>query len=78
MMIRTKAFKFIHGFDSKFFMYFEDTDLTKRISEIGQVIFYPYLTVIHGWKRDNHTLKGLIPMIRSMIIYFNKWGWKFF
>lgn len=58
MMIRTKAFKFIHGFDSKFFMYFEDTDLTKRISEIGQVIFYPYLTVIHGWKRDNHTLKS--------------------
>lgn len=76
MVLRTKDFKYINGFDSKFFMYFEDTDLTKRISERGKVIFYPYLTVVHGWKRENHTIKGLIPMVKSMITYFNKWGWK--
>ena len=57
-------------------MYFEDTDLTRRISDEGEVIFFPYLTVIHGWRRDNHTLKGLKPMIISMVKYFNKWGWK--
>lgn len=76
MIVRTKAFKKVNGFDNKFFMYFEDTDLTKRLSEKGKVLFYPYLTVIHGWKRENHTIKGLIPMIKSMIMYFNKWGWK--
>ena len=76
MMIRTKAFKAINGFDRNFFMYFEDTDLTKRLSKRGKVIFFPYLTVIHGWRRENHTMKGLLPMIKSMVMYFNKWGWK--
>lgn len=59
-------------------MYFEDTDLTKRMAEEGKVIFFPYFTIVHGWKRDNHTLKGLRPMILSMIKYFNKWGWKLY
>lgn len=78
MLIRTNRLKQVHGFDTKFFMYFEDTDLTKRLSTRGKVIFFPYFEVIHGWKRDNHTLKGIIPMLKSMIIYFNKWGWKFY
>lgn len=76
MLIRTKTLKLIGGFDTKFFMYFEDTDLTKRLSQKGKVLFYPYFTVIHGWKRENHSIKGMIPMIRSMFTYFNKWGWK--
>ncbi|OTA48787.1 glycosyltransferase [Limosilactobacillus reuteri] len=76
MMVRTAIFKEIGGFDTRFFMYFEDTDLTKRISTKGKVVFFPYLTVIHGWKRDNHSIKGIASMIKSMIIYFNKWGWR--
>lgn len=76
MMIRTYALKKIQGFDTSYFMYFEDTDLTRRISIEGKVIFFPYLTVIHGWRRENHTLRGLKPMIISMVKYFNKWGWK--
>lgn len=78
MLIRTNRFKQVHGFDTSFFMYFEDTDLTKRLSVKGKVIFFPYFEVIHGWKRDNHTLKGIIPMLKSMIIYFNKWGWRLY
>lgn len=76
MMVRTIIFKKIGGFDTNFFMYFEDTDLTKRISAKGKVIFFPYLTVMHGWKRDNHSIRGIASMIKSMIVYFNKWGWR--
>ena len=76
MIIRTYNLKKVQGFDTSYFMYFEDTDLTRRISDEGEVIFFPDLTVIHGWRRDNHTLKGLKPMIISMVKYFNKWGWK--
>lgn len=76
MIIRTNIFKKINGFDTKFFMYFEDTDLTRRVSKFGKVMFFPYFTIIHGWKRENHSLKGIFPMLSSMITYFNKWGWK--
>lgn len=78
MIMKTEDFKAIDGFDTRFFMYFEDTDLTKRISKRGRVIFYPYFTVIHGWKRENHSIKGIKFMIKSMILYFNKWGWNLY
>lgn len=78
MIIRTTTFKNVKGFDTRFFMYFEDTDLTKRLLQKGKVLFYPYFTVVHGWKRENHSLKGLKPMLISMVTYFNKWGWRFY
>lgn len=78
MLLRTEAFKRIKGFDPRFFMYFEDTDLTVRLSKIGQVIIYPSFTVYHGWRRVNHSFKGMFPMIQSMVKYFNKWGWKWY
>lgn len=76
MIIRTTIFKSIDGFDERFFMYFEDTDLTKRVSQKGMVVFYPYFTIIHAWKRDNHSAKGIKFMLKSMVLYFNKWGWR--
>lgn len=78
MILRTSAFKELRGFDPRFFMYFEDTDLTVRLSKIGKVIIYPQFTVYHGWRRANHSLKGMMPMIQSMIKYFNKWGWRWY
>lgn len=76
MIFSTNLFKKIGGFDERFFMYFEDTDITGRISEKYKAVFFPYLTVKHSWRRGNHSLKGLIPMISSMVTYFNKWGWR--
>lgn len=78
MLLRTSAFKSVKGFDPRFFMYFEDTDLTRKLSRKGKAIMFPNFTVLHGWKRENHSLKGMWPMIHSMIQYFNKWGWKWF
>lgn len=78
MLVRTNKLQEVRGFDPEYFMYFEDTDLTRRLSQKGKVIFFPYFEVKHGWKRENHTLKGIIPMLKSMVVYFNKWGWKFY
>lgn len=78
MVLRTTAFKRVQGFDPRFFMYFEDTDLTVRLAKIGQVVIYPYFTVYHGWQRANHSIKGILPMVHSMVKYFNKWGWKWY
>ncbi|MGM9892166.1 glycosyltransferase [Limosilactobacillus sp.] len=78
MLLRTATFKEVGGFDPRFFMYFEDTDLTVRLSKIGKVIIYPSFMVYHGWRRANHSIRGVFPMIKSMVQYFNKWGWKWY
>lgn len=78
MMIRTAALQQVGGFDDRYFMYMEDTDLTKKIAKIGTCLFFPDLVITHKWVRGNHSLKGSLQMIRSMISYFNKWGWKLY
>ena len=76
--IRTKRFKAVKGFDTRYFMYFEDADLTRRIKQDGDVVFYPKSCIYHEWHRDNmRNVKGMLRWGRSMVRYFNKWGWKF-
>ena len=77
MIMKTLDLKKIGGFDERYFMYMEDTDLTKSVNTFGNgALYYPSLVLEHGWQRDNHSLKGSLRMINSMIKYFNKWGWK--
>ena len=48
MFIRAEAFRQIGGFDENIFMYFEDDDLTIRLSrEVGPLYYIPTATVVH-------------------------------
>ncbi|KAF0334031.1 glycosyltransferase family 2 protein [Pediococcus acidilactici] len=77
MMFRTSILKKINGFDEKYFLYMEDSDITKKVNEISDVVFFPDAVVYHEWQRQNRkSIKGVNQMLRSMCIYFNKWGWK--
>lgn len=79
MVFRTSVFKEIHGFDEKFFLYMEDSDITKKVNKISKAIFFPDAFVYHEWQRNNRkSLKGISIMLRSVFVYFNKWGWKLF
>lgn len=65
-------------FDDKFFMYFEDFDLMRRIHKVSKTIFYPNVSIIHDHAKESYkSKKMLILHIRSAIKYFNKWGWIF-
>ncbi|WP_259703622.1 glycosyltransferase [Weissella paramesenteroides] len=76
MFLRVSTLKCIGGFDERYFLYMEDTDLTKAINENGKAFFSPDFKIMHEWQRGNHSIGGAKLMIRSMIKYFNKWGWK--
>jgi len=79
MVFKTDIFKKLSGFDEKFFMYLEDADITRRVNQISRAVFYPNARVIHAWERGAHkSFKFARITVQSMIIYFNKWGWKFF
>ncbi len=75
----TKYLKRMRGFSNRYFMYLEDTDLSRRVRENGnKIIFYPLATAHHNWQRDNTgSLRGIMRFMKSLVIYFNKWGWEF-
>ncbi|MFI3206199.1 MAG: glycosyltransferase family 2 protein [Clostridia bacterium] len=74
MAIRTKVFKELGGFDERFFMYFEDADLTRRVNLKSRAVMLRETEVIHLWERA-HTgsLKYFKIIIVSMFKYFRKW-----
>lgn len=76
--IRTKIFRELQGFDKRFFMYFEDADLSRSVRQKSKIIFYPMANVFHEWHRENtRKLRGILRWASSMIKYFSKWGWRF-
>ncbi len=74
MFARTSALQRCNGFDERYFMYFEDGDLTRELKEYGKTVFNPFVEVVHEWKRENKALKGRMLQIFSMLKYFRKWG----
>lgn len=76
MLIRTELFRQIGGFDCRYFMYFEDVDLTREVLAQGQrVQFYPGCWVYHEWERAAaQNFKYLWIEVVSMCKFFDKWG----
>jgi GT2 family glycosyltransferase len=57
MMIKRDVFEQVGGFDEKFFLYFEESDLCKRVREAGyEIRILPEAKVYHGWEKS--TTKG--------------------
>lgn len=53
MIVKKNIFDKIGGFDEKFFLYYEDADLCKRLSDAGYKIYYfPFSKIIH-FKGEN-------------------------
>lgn len=78
MFLRLNIVKKVGFFDSRFFMYLEDYDLTRRICEISQTVYLPTTPAFHGFKKESYAnSKLLMHHVRSAAKYFNKWGWFF-
>lgn len=78
MLIPQKVFAQIGLFDEHFFMYLEDTDLSRRISNDFDAIYLPEISIIHHYEKGSYKNKKLLVYhIKSAIYYFSKWGWFF-
>jgi len=78
MFFSRDAFQKVKGFNESYFMYFEDFDLSKRLSEFGRMAYVPKCEIIHYWGRGSkHSFSLFLSLISSAIVYFNRWGWRF-
>lgn len=64
------------GYDERFFMYFEDSDLSRRVHEKYKTLYYPSVSVYHRYEGGaNKDARLFRIFVSSAIKYFNKWGW---
>lgn len=76
MFFRSKCLKELGGFDERFFLYLEDTDLSRRAFLKYKTVIFSDLLAYHHWKRGGHkSVKLFLTQARNTLRYFNKWGW---
>jgi len=55
MLFRTALFRQIGGFDTRYFLYYEDVDLCARLRKAGyEILVDPAARVIHHARRESH------------------------
>ncbi len=75
MVTRTNALKKVGGFDKRYFLHFEDADLSREMRKVGRTVLNPNIRVTHKWHRDNRKLnKSFWVAFESMILYMLKWN----
>lgn len=65
-------------FDDRFFMYFEDFDLIRRLHRVSKTLYFPVVEIIHDHQKESYkNKKMLLAHIKSAFRYFKKYGWWF-
>lgn len=77
MLMRTALFKNLGGFDPRFFMYFEDYDLSLRAGRESIVAYIPAARIVHhGGEASRKGLRHVAWFLRSAWRFFAIHGWK--
>jgi GT2 family glycosyltransferase len=77
MLFRMTALKQLAGFDPRYFLYFEDYDLSLRAHEVTRVVYTPAVRGLHHGGGAARKGSAHIRMFMSSAYkFFNRFGWK--
>lgn len=77
MLMRSDALRAVGGFDERYFLHFEDLDLSLRMRQQGRVVSDPRVTLVHhGGHSAKKGLGHLRRFLRSGVRFFNTHGWR--
>jgi GT2 family glycosyltransferase len=75
MLVRRTAFEAITGMDERFFLYWEDADLCRRLGNSGwRTVYFPGATIVHvGGRSSIHVYReSLVAFHKSAFFLFRK------
>ncbi|MCX4159950.1 MULTISPECIES: glycosyltransferase family 2 protein [Paraburkholderia] len=77
MLFRTSVLKKLAGFDPRYFLYFEDYDLSLRTHDVARVAYLPAVRVQHhGGGAARKGSSHIRMFAASAVKFFNRFGWK--
>ncbi|MFM1703549.1 glycosyltransferase family 2 protein [Aeromonas salmonicida] len=77
MLFRTAVLQQLGGFDPRFFLYFEDFDISLRAGKISRIAYVPQVKVVHhGGHASRKGWRHICMFGRSMLTFFNIHGWR--
>lgn len=76
LLLRADVLRQVGLFDERFFLYFEDVDLSRRIGRVARTMYFPRLKIVHDYTKGSYRQPRLFwHHLVSAQRYFNKWGW---
>jgi GT2 family glycosyltransferase len=77
MFLRREPAQTIGGFCDDFFMYFEDFDLSVRLSRVARIVCVPAVRIVHlGGNAARKGLRHIFMFAQSGWIFFARHGWR--
>ncbi|KWU29016.1 MULTISPECIES: glycosyltransferase family 2 protein [Burkholderia] len=77
MLFRTDVLKRLGGFDPRYFLYFEDYDLSLRTHDVTRVAYVPSVRVIHhGGGASRKGFAHIRMFAASAFKFYNRFGWR--
>ncbi len=76
VLMKKHAFLKAKGFDPHYFLFMEDVDLSRKLTELGfKILLVPELDIIHyvGSTRKKSPLKSGYTKAKSVYLYLKKW-----
>ncbi|WP_297479762.1 hypothetical protein [Ferrovum sp.] len=79
MFGKTEVFRSINGFSSRYFMYFEDFDLSLRAARYGRLLHAPTVKITHlGGKAASKGWNHIMMFLQSARMFYHCHGWRIF
>ena len=77
MLVPTPALRAIGGFNDSYFLYFEDFDLSLRLTSRGRLVFNPAMQIVHhGGYAASKGMQHVRYFVHSGITFFDQHGWR--